>query len=131
LPWKRFHQVERSPCIFGFPALKQKTPNRVPVSCLVDSHQHREQKGMTENKAQSLARWIKDHDTRFIAKATQNDGSEESKEGWRVTLTDPDTNQEQEPVLDLSEYQTRYVDAPTCGPTIREKWERFVHSLGA
>ena len=78
---------------------------------------------MSEKDAEDLARWVKDHDTRFIANTNQEDGQGDR---WQVKLTDPGTNTEEQPVSSFSEYQSRYVDAPTCGPTIREKWQRFI-----
>lgn len=73
---------------------------------------------MNEQEARALALWIKDHDTRFIANVAN------TKNTWTVTLTDQDGG-EQEPASSLADYKSRFVDVPTCAPTIREKWERF------
>ena len=75
---------------------------------------------MTSEQAAALEQFIKDHDTRFLAKAV-TDGDD-----VRVELTKPQDGANVEPVRSLDEYSSRYVYSGDPGPTIREAWEKWI-----
>lgn len=74
---------------------------------------------MTREEAESLERFVKDHDTRFLATTSENGGA------WCVLLTRPEDGAPMEPVRSVAEYGARHVESSSPGPTIAAAWERF------
>ena len=74
---------------------------------------------MTKEEASALAEWIKDHDTRYEAKA-MTDGPE-----CYVALTRPADGTPLDPIYKTEEYGSRYVEKTDPVPTIREAWEKW------
>ena len=74
---------------------------------------------MTIADANALEQFIKDHDTRMKASAV--DCGAESY----VALVQHRDGSELEPVRSMEDYQKRYVESSSAGPTIRESWEKW------
>ena len=74
---------------------------------------------MTREEAIALAEWVKDHDTRYEAKA-MTDMLE-----CYVLLTQPVDGTQLEPVYRAEEYGARHVEQNDPGPTIREAWDKW------
>lgn len=74
---------------------------------------------MTMEEATALAEWIKDHDTRYEAKAMTGEPE------CCVLLTEPADGTQLEPIYQTEEYGARYVTQNDPGPTIREAWDKW------
>ena len=74
---------------------------------------------MTREEAEALETWIKDHDTRFQAKAVAEDAEHV------VQLTAPEDGTRLPPVVHIDDYGAQYIDTGNASPTIREKWETW------
>jgi hypothetical protein len=74
---------------------------------------------MSNDEAEALRRFIKDHDTRFEASV--------SGEGGRasVELRSLEEGAPLERVESIEQYRESFIDAHDPGPTIREAWEKW------
>ncbi len=74
---------------------------------------------MTIEEASALAGWIKDHDTRYEAKAMTGEPE------CYVLLTQPADGTQLDPIYNTDDYGTRHLAQNDPGPTIREAWDRW------
>lgn len=74
---------------------------------------------MTREEAEALETWIKDHDTRFQAKATPEDAD------YVVQLTSPEDGTRLPPISRIEDYGVQHIEQGNATPTIREKWETW------
>jgi hypothetical protein len=72
---------------------------------------------MTSEEASALALFVKDHDTRFLAKAS-GEGDD------AVVEITSHTGDSHPPVRSIAEYQERYI-APAGSPTIQAAWDKW------
>ena len=73
---------------------------------------------MTHQEGSALAEFIKDHDTRYEAKAMTDDA-----EAY-VLLTQPEDGTQFDPVYTIESYGHQYIERVDPGPTIRTAWDR-------
>ena len=76
---------------------------------------------MTQEEAQRLAEFIKDHDKRFEAKAKADDEGD----GSHVLLTRASDGTVLEPVTSVDQYRTQLIEGDDPGPTVRAAWEKW------
>lgn len=72
---------------------------------------------MTHEEAAALEQWIKDHDTRFEAKAVADDAEH------GVQLTSPEDGTRLPLISRIEDYAVQHIEQGNATPTIREKWE--------
>lgn len=71
---------------------------------------------MTHEEAAALEQWIKDHDTRFEAKAMTGDTDH------GVQLTSPEDGTRLPMIYRIEDYGVQHIEQGNASPTIREKW---------
>lgn len=71
---------------------------------------------MTHAEAVALEQWVKDHDTRFEAKAT----AENARHG--VQLTSPEDGTQIPMIYHIEDYGRQHIEQGNASPTVREKW---------
>lgn len=74
---------------------------------------------MTHEEAVALTEFIKDHDTRYEAKAMPDDTNP------YVLLTRPEDGTRLDPVYTIESYGNQYIEQGDPGPTIRAAWDRW------
>ncbi len=77
---------------------------------------------MTLEEANALEEWIKDHDTRYLAKAKTD------ADRCYVLLTRPEDGTELDPIYDIEAYAARHIEGDDPGPTIHGAWQRWASS---
>ena len=75
---------------------------------------------MTHEEAEALEQFIKDHDTRFQAKAMTDE-----PEGY-VLLTGLEDRREIDRIHRTDEFHARYIAAGSPGPTIEGRWHEWI-----
>ncbi len=71
-------------------------------------------------EADALEQFINDHDTRYQAKAMDDDPE------CYVLLTRPEDGTQLDPVYHVEEYGSRHIEPSDPGPTILHAWERWI-----
>ena len=79
---------------------------------------------MTQEDAQRLAEFVKDHDKRFEAKAKTDDQGG----GSHILLTRASDGTTLEPITSVDQYRAQLIEEDDPGPTVRAAWEKWGNS---
>ena len=80
---------------------------------------------MTREEAEALEQFIKDHDTRFGAKAMTDEPE------CHVLLTGLEDQEEIDCIYRIEDYQARHIEAASPAPTIEGFWKQWIGEQGS